>query len=736
AAAAAALNQIDTARALLNRADAAPTDPRRVAMRDNVRAVLYGETLLKELTGGQMNVGAVQAPEMIADGEDRFARGDLDGAVDRFVRALTAAPGSATAWINLGVSLHAAGLIDGSRRALQQAVRLDPTAREGWMSLGHLSAESGRIDQAAEAFRRVLDLNPGDEEAYAALVILGLEGDAEQDTAPLLSVVFIDTASKATITGALDHLALQDLHPSLFEVVLNTQETSHKRAFTVRHSDQPVEDARGRWLVVFQSTDRPQRDVLRKHLAAQVTEDGPVAVQGARIFDAERIASEPMVAAINTLPQTGAPLSNLSIPRTHIDILPRLRWKPTGAGVKIVRDSAITCLRGEPVTVEGFLAAQRSGGEANRRAWQRDPSIPVHNLPGNPGTEEGWLAARIQFERFQPQVDAARSRIDAARSVGGSIPADALVIVARQAWRAGLLSDVLPSRGQRALSSALTSIIIPNLNGMPHLIGCVDSIRRHTRGPVELIVVDNGSNDGSLEWLQEQSDIVLIEMGENVGAPAARNRGLAVARGETILFCDNDVIFTPRWRPLLLRHLETYDDVGMVGPMSDYVIGPQKVDPMPPAQVALDDYATAFTRQRTGQHIYTRRLILFFIMARREVFDQIGGIDEGYGRWGFEDDDLCVRVNLAGYRMRVAGDCFIRHLGSQTARTARINYDELLQKNWQVFKNKWGLDPALPYGPYDHEVIAAQTFSAEALFVPYKNGVRSPKTPIKLVSMR
>ena len=76
-----------------------------------------------------------------------------------------------------------------------------------------------------------------------------------------------------------------------------------------------------------------------------------------------------------------------------------------------------------------------------------------------------------------------------------------------------------------SLAGSLTSVIGSNLNGFPHLIGCLDSLRRTSEGPVEVIVVDNGSVDGSLEWLRTQEDIVLLEMGQNIGAPAAPEIG-------------------------------------------------------------------------------------------------------------------------------------------------------------------------------------------------------------------
>jgi GT2 family glycosyltransferase len=281
-----------------------------------------------------------------------------------------------------------------------------------------------------------------------------------------------------------------------------------------------------------------------------------------------------------------------------------------------------------------------------------------------------------------------------------------------------------------ALSSALTSVIIPNLDGLPHLVAAIESLRRHTDGPVEVIVVDNGSTDGSLEWLRRQGDVRLVECGRNVGAPAARNRGLEVAGGETLLFCDNDVVFTPGWRPILLRHLAAWPDVGLVGPMSNRASGGQGLAEAPAAGESDDDFARRFHRRHAGEHVYTLRLILFFLLCHRRVVERIGGIDPRYGLWGFEDDDFCLRARLAGFCPRIARDCFIRHLGSRTDGVADLDYRRLLRQGWEIHKERWGIDPALPYGaPYDVAPLLHRPFDPRDHHVPFRRSAAGPGGP-------
>ena len=94
-----------------------------------------------------------------------------------------------------------------------------------------------------------------------------------------------------------------------------------------------------------------------------------------------------------------------------------------------------------------------------------------------------------------------------------------------------------------------TSIVIINYNTLEYTRLCIESIRQLTpAGSYELIVVDNASRDGSLEWLRQQQDVRLIENQVNNGFPAGCNQGMAVAEaGNDLLLLNSDTVVTPRW---------------------------------------------------------------------------------------------------------------------------------------------------------------------------------------------
>lgn len=705
AAAALQLHDVSTAKDLQSRAKPGS----RPDLFAQVEAQLSAYERIHAITGTAARPGQ-RAEVLIAVGEERFHAGDTPGALESFLAALLSEPGSVEGWQDLGAVLHALGERTAAEQAIRQCLALAPTSAEAMESLGHLLAEDRRLEEAADIFRQLSEHAPA--ASRAALIEMSIEGEEPSPAAeaPLLSVLVDATAGDPT--ALLDRLALQDLHEALFEVIVIGAPRAQSRPFALRHIPTPVgvplEDgrrpARGRWILLLQDTDRPPPELLRRHLALLARSVTPTAIVG----KSQAMGNSALVPS-SDFP---APPSNISLPRVArvsldiggAELVHRLR----NSGMRTIK-SDVTVPFVLPNSLEGLCDLWEARGVGTRKAWLADPSLPIP-LASDPSKPESWLGLRVLTEGLDDQPH-------------GKL---------HTALNHGLLG--IDRKPRPSLDGALTSVIIPNLNGFPHIKGCVHSLRRHTRGPVELIVVDNGSKDGSLEWLEEQPDVRVVPLGKNLGAPAARNYGLQIARGETIVFCDNDVVFTPRWRPLLLAHLQRWPDIGMVGPMSDYVTGQQKIDPLPVPGLDLDTYASAISNERAGQHTYTNRLILFFLIGRREMFDQIGGICESYGRWGFEDDDLSIRANLAGWQLRIAGDCFIRHIGSQTAKTANLNYDALLLKNWEVFKAKWGLPMDMPYGPYNPADIHAQSFTEEQLYVPYDKGL-STDTPLRLISM-
>lgn len=248
-------------------------------------------------------------------------------------------------------------------------------------------------------------------------------------------------------------------------------------------------------------------------------------------------------------------------------------------------------------------------------------------------------------------------------------------------------------------SFGLTSIIVVTWNQWPYTQTCLDSLRFRTDEPYELIVVDNGSTDGTVEGLRSQSDVRLIENAENRGFPAAVNQGLQIARGENVLLLNNDTILTTGWLRRMLDVLHSDPAIGLVGPTSNRVSGAQQI-PVNYAHLAdLDGFAWDRRRRlvERGEPIVqeTDRLIGFCLLFKREVWNAIGGLDERFGIGCFEDDDFCLRARQARFRAVIAKDSFIHHFGSVTFQASGADLGRILRENRRVYDAKWRTEEVL-----------------------------------------
>ncbi len=243
--------------------------------------------------------------------------------------------------------------------------------------------------------------------------------------------------------------------------------------------------------------------------------------------------------------------------------------------------------------------------------------------------------------------------------------------------------------------SKLTSIIILTFNQLEYTKRCMESIHEHTPEPHEIIVVDNGSTDGTREYLQrlaqDRSEIRLILNDENRGFAAGNNQAIEIAEGDYILLLNNDVVVTQGWLGTLIEHMNKTLDAGMVGPMSNSVSGPQLVQDVPYGS-SLDDmqaFARDFASGNRGKTTEHMRLVGFCLLIRKEVIDVIGRLDENYLSGNFEDDDLCLRGFIAGYKNIIARDVFVHHYGSMTFKGNSIDHQSTMSKNFRYFSDKW-----------------------------------------------
>ncbi|MEM9873647.1 MAG: glycosyltransferase [Myxococcota bacterium] len=252
-----------------------------------------------------------------------------------------------------------------------------------------------------------------------------------------------------------------------------------------------------------------------------------------------------------------------------------------------------------------------------------------------------------------------------------------------------------------AASAPTLSIVVLTFNGLSDTQQCLDSLARHTHVAHELIVVDNGSEDGTPAYLRAYAaahpHVRLILNRDNRGFAAGNNLGLAIARGRFVILLNNDTVVTDGWAGRLIDAAEREPNVGLVGPRSNYVSGPQLVPDVPYRDLStMTAFAADMATSELGRVEPALRLVGFCLLVRREVVARIGALDERFGRGNYEDDDWCLRAHLHGFEARIACDVFIHHGGSRAFRREGIDYPTQLADNWEIFKSKWGIDPTRP----------------------------------------
>jgi GT2 family glycosyltransferase len=214
----------------------------------------------------------------------------------------------------------------------------------------------------------------------------------------------------------------------------------------------------------------------------------------------------------------------------------------------------------------------------------------------------------------------------------------------------------------------LISVIIVNWNGRTHLSECLESVMKQTVNDFEVIVVDNGSSDGSVEFIREEyQNIIIVCLDENRGFTGGNCAGYEVAKGRFIALLNNDTRVEPDWLGALVRVMQSQSDIGICA--SRIIIdGTDLVDSVG------DLFTTAFTGTKMG---YLQPANLFdmphvvnggcaaAILYRRSMLDEIGFLDDDFF-FNHEDSDLNMRAWLSGWKCEYVPDAIVHHKVSAT----------------------------------------------------------------------
>lgn len=259
-------------------------------------------------------------------------------------------------------------------------------------------------------------------------------------------------------------------------------------------------------------------------------------------------------------------------------------------------------------------------------------------------------------------------------------------------------------RNENEITVNNVSFIILSYNTLDLTRDCIESIRENTLASSrEIVIVDNASTDGSLEWLREQKDIVLRANKENSGFPKGCNQGVEVACKENDIFLLNsDTLVPPNALFWLRMGLYENDLVGSTGSVTNCAANFQSIPFADSSTENLLKYALSNNIPQEYPYEEKLNLIGFALLIKRSVYDEVGDLDERFSPGNFEDDDYGVRVIKAGYKNILCRNSFILHFGSKSFGKKAEAFAKLLVTNAQKFAQKWNLETSVYFEPHPH----------------------------------
>jgi N-acetylglucosaminyl-diphospho-decaprenol L-rhamnosyltransferase len=251
--------------------------------------------------------------------------------------------------------------------------------------------------------------------------------------------------------------------------------------------------------------------------------------------------------------------------------------------------------------------------------------------------------------------------------------------------------------GRRAGVSS-TAVVVVNYESGDALLRCVEGWQ--AEGADEVVVVDNGSTDGSVALLGHRSGVSVLTPGGNLGYGAAANRGVAATTAPTVLVCNPDLEVATGALDALHAAMDSDPDLALVGPLIRTPAGdrypsarqfPSLVDAGGHALLGLFVPDNRFTRAYQQSHLDAVGDDLEVVdwvsgacfLVRRTAFEEIGGFDESYFMY-LEDVDLCWRLTGAGWRIGYAPSATVTHL--QGISTDRHPYRMIIEHHRSLLR--------------------------------------------------
>lgn len=251
------------------------------------------------------------------------------------------------------------------------------------------------------------------------------------------------------------------------------------------------------------------------------------------------------------------------------------------------------------------------------------------------------------------------------------------------------------------------TIIILTWNGLSYTKRCLETLRERTFFPgYEVVVVDNGSTDGTVDYLRSLPWLRLIENGENLGFVKGNNRALAecAADSDVVLLNNDTEIFQPQWLGRLQESAYAAPHIGIVGARLRRPDGTlQHAGSYMPVETFWGQQIGSGEKDvnQFNADAEVEGVVFACVYIKREVVERVGPLDEDYTSY-FEDSDYCLKARGHGFRVVCCGSATVVHHENTSTRVNNVPFENLFLESQKTFKRKW--QGALESGRYSLEV--------------------------------
>jgi GT2 family glycosyltransferase len=250
----------------------------------------------------------------------------------------------------------------------------------------------------------------------------------------------------------------------------------------------------------------------------------------------------------------------------------------------------------------------------------------------------------------------------------------------------------------------MLSVIILTWNGKPYLKDCLDSLAVQSFRDFESILVDNGSNDASAEYVQEKYPWVkIVSLPENVGFAEGNNQGFAVASGEFIVTLNNDTKLEPSFLAAMIAAAEADPTIGMVAAKMLNFYEKGRIDSVG-VRIAPNGMGQniGVGEQDCGQYDIASDVFgpcAGAALYRRAMLEEVGFFDPAFFAY-YEDLDLAWRGRLAGWRAATAPEAVVYHVHSATSgKMSPFTVYQVQRNKWYVLLKNWPASLLLKRSP-------------------------------------